>query len=95
MKDNKNEQVDLNFANIVISLSQAAMIGMGRIPNPSTGNTKKDMNMAKVNIDILQMLKDKTKGNLSEKEEEILSDTLNSIQQAYDETKKQEGEKEK
>ncbi len=86
MKDNA---LDMNFFNIVISISQAAMMGMGKISNPQTNKVEKNLNIAKANIDILQMLKDKTEGNLTKKENEILTDTLTSLQLTYaDEVKK-------
>lgn len=86
--------VDMNFFNIVISISQAAMLGMGKIANPQTGKVEKSMEIAKVNIDILQMFKDKTKGNLSKKENEILTDSLANLQLTYaDEIKKEPSEK--
>ena len=61
----EQQQVDVNLFNIVISLSQAAMMGLGKISNPHTGNIENNMDIAKINIDILQMLKDKTVGNLT------------------------------
>jgi hypothetical protein len=88
------DQIDINFFNIVISLSQAAIVGMGKISNPQTGNVEKNMDMAKINIDILQMLKNKTQGNLLKKEDEILSDTLTNLQLTFaDEVKKDSQEK--
>ncbi|MBN2406901.1 MAG: DUF1844 domain-containing protein [Elusimicrobia bacterium] len=86
---NEDAQVDLNFFNIVISLSQAAIVGMGKISHPQTGKIEKNMEIAKINIDILQMLKDKTTGNLTKKEDEILTETLTNLQLTYaDEAKK-------
>ena len=88
-------QLDFNFFNIVISLSQAAVVGMGKVTNPQTGSVEKNMELAKVNIDILQMLKNKTKGNLTKKEDELLSDTLANLQLTYaDEAKKDTEKKE-
>ena len=93
MNDNA---VDMNFFNIVISLSQAAMLGMGKIANPETGKVEKNLNIAKVNIDIIQMLKDKTVGNLSKKEKELLTDTLANLQLTYaDEVKADAAKEEK
>ncbi|MFH1414545.1 MAG: DUF1844 domain-containing protein [Elusimicrobiota bacterium] len=87
MNDNN---VDLNFFNIVISLSQAAMLGMGKIAHPESGEVSVNLDIAKINIDILQMLKDKTVGNLTKKEAEVLNETLTNLQLTYvDEVKKQ------
>jgi hypothetical protein len=90
MSTDNQEQVDVNFFNIVVFLSQAAFMGMGKIANPQTSKVEKNMDIAKVNIDILQMLKEKTIGNLSKKENELISDTLTNLQLTYaDEMKKE------
>lgn len=89
------KEVNESFFNIVVSLAQAAMMSMGKLSNPQTGKVEKNMNIAKINIDILQMLKDKTVGNLSAKENEILSDSLTTLQLTYaDEVKKGDTEEE-
>jgi len=94
--NNQQEQVDVNFFNIVISLSQAAIVGMGKVTNPQTGKVEKNMPLARVNIDIIQMLKDKTKGNLTRKEEELITDTLTNLQLTYaDELKRDQQQSEK
>jgi hypothetical protein len=88
--------VDEKFFNIVISLSQSALVGMGKISNPQTGKVEKNMDLVRVNIDILQMLKEKTKGNLAKKEKEILTDTLTNLQLTFvDEQKKDSNESNK
>lgn len=95
-ENNDLNQIDSNFFNIIISLSQSAAVAMGKISNSQTGKIEKNMIVAKGNIDILQMLKDKTKGNLTKKENEILSDTLTNLQLTYaDESKKDSEEKQK
>ena len=88
-------QLDSNFFNIVISLSQSAFVGLGKITNPHTGKVEKNLELARINIDILQMLKDKTKGNLTDKERELISDTLMNLQLNYAEEKKKEAEESK
>ncbi|MFC2061438.1 DUF1844 domain-containing protein [Elusimicrobiota bacterium] len=92
-KVNPEEQIDISFFNIVISLSQAALVGMGKISNPQNGNIEKHMELARINIDILQMLKDKTKGNLTKKETEVITDTLTNLHLTFaDEAKKDAAE---
>lgn len=96
MNEQEQQQVDINFFNMVISLSQSALVGMGKVTNPQTNQVQKNMDIAKINIDILEMLKEKTKGNLSKKEQEILSDTLTNLQLTFaDEMKKGPSEQEK
>ncbi len=92
--NNQDNQVNFHFINLVMSLSQSAFMGMGKISNPQTGKVEKNMEFAKVNIDILQMLQDKTKGNLDKKENEILLDTLTNLQLTYaDDIKKKPDDK--
>jgi len=91
------EEAKLNmyFMSLVLSLSQAAMQQMGKIANPFTGKIERNLEQAKVTIDMLEMLKEKTKGNLVKEEERLISDTLATLQLNYvDETKKGEQEKE-
>ena len=93
--NNQDNQVNFHFLHIVMSLSQSAFIAMGKVSNPQTGKIEKNMELAKANIDILQMLKEKTKGNLAKKENEVLLDTLTNLQLTYaDEVKKEEKAKE-
>jgi len=98
MSENKstNDQVDAHFFNIVVSLSQSALFSMGKLSHPQTGKVEKNMDLARVNIDIIQMLKEKTKGNLSVKEKEIITDSLMNLQLTFaDEMKKESSEKSK
>ena len=87
-------KMNIHFMSLVLSLSQAAMQQMGKVTNPLTGKIERSLDQAKVTIDMLEMLKEKTKGNLVKEEERLISDTLATLQLNYvDEVKK--GEKEK
>lgn len=67
---------------------------MGKIPNPMTNEIEKDMDQAKMSVDILAMLKEKTKGNLSKHEDEYLSKLVFECQMNYvDELKSSKDEK--
>ncbi len=89
-ENNTGQQVDMNFLNFVLSLSQTALVGMGKISNPQTGKVEKNMGLSRINIDILEMLKEKTRGNLTDKEKEVLFDTLTNLQLTYADEKKKE-----
>ncbi|NLB34675.1 MAG: DUF1844 domain-containing protein [Elusimicrobia bacterium] len=90
------DQIDPHFFNLIMSLSQTALFGMGKISHPQTGEIEKDMELARVNIDIIHMFKEKTKGNLTEKEKEIITDTLMNLQLTFaDEKKRDDLEKSK
>lgn len=73
-----SDQGDLDaseFSSFVISLAGAAMIHMGAAPGDD-GQIRVDLTMAQQTIDILAMLESKTKGNLTDEEEALLSGLL-------------------
>jgi hypothetical protein len=63
-----------------MSLASSAAMALGLAPDPQTGKTEKDKNMAKFNIDLLVMLKDKTKGNLNADEQKFLETVITDLQ---------------
>ena len=73
---NKNhEKTDattpIDFSTFIFSMSTAAQIQLGDIANPETGGNEAHLPMAKQTIDILAMLQEKTKGNLTDAESKI------------------------
>ncbi|MBU0951947.1 MAG: DUF1844 domain-containing protein [Elusimicrobia bacterium] len=83
--------MDKNFIGLIISLSAGAWQHLGKIENPITGKIEKNMENAKMSIDILEMLKEKTKGNLSAEEEKLLDNTLADLKLNYVEELKSDG----
>lgn len=68
---------------------QMAMMSLGKLENPVAGKIEKNVEFAKLSIDTLDMIKEKTRGNLSEYEEKFLDETLREVKLAYvTETKK-------
>ena len=63
---------EVNFSSFLLSLSSSVLLHLGEIPDPQSGEKKKDMVLAKQSIDIIGLLKDKTKGNLTEEEKKLL-----------------------
>ncbi|MDP8213192.1 MAG: DUF1844 domain-containing protein [Candidatus Zapsychrus exili] len=74
---------ELNFMNYIASLGFQTMIFLGEVPNPITNETDKNINQAKFLIDTLIMLKEKTKGNLDEKEANLLEASVYELQMKY------------
>jgi hypothetical protein len=74
-------EVDFNF--FVLSLSSSAMMQMGVIPNPLTKKKEKNMEIAKQTIDIIAMLENKTKGNLTQEEDQFLSSILYDLRMKF------------
>lgn len=80
---------DPAFAQLVLSLQAAAMQQMGKIMSPITGTVERDLLMAKHSIDLLEMLSNKTAGNLTPDEKRLLDHVLYELRMNYvDETAK-------
>lgn len=74
------------FAHLMMSLAQSALMGMGKIVHPATGKAELELQGAQQAIDLLEMLQDRTKGNLDQEEERALTQTLSMLQMNYVET---------
>lgn len=72
-----------DIKSIIILLATQCMINLGEIENPFTKQTDQNMEGAKIFIDLLVILKEKTKGNLSEEEEKFLSDVSENLNKIY------------
>jgi hypothetical protein len=72
-----------NFAALVSMLVTQALFAMGMLNIEGQEQREPDLNLAKYNIDMLESLEEKTKGNLSEEEEKVLTDMLNQVRMAY------------
>ena len=69
----------MTFEAFIFSLATQALIQLGEMPAPPGVSVPKDVNAAKQTIDIINMLKEKTKGNLSGEEERVLNDMLHNL----------------
>ena len=80
-KEAASSQVD--FPTFIMSLSSSAFYHLGDMPDPTTG--KKELNLPAVQqtIDMLNMLKEKTKGNLKEDESKLLEQLIYELQVKY------------
>lgn len=77
------KEVDPHFFSLVLSLSSAAMQQLGKLPNPMTQKIEKNLVQAQMTIDMLLMIKNKTAGNLSPKEDQLMKSTLTDLQLNY------------
>jgi len=73
----------LEFSSIVILLYFPALIQLGLVEEPATGERQENLGLAKRNIDLLDLLKDRTKGNLELEEEKFLDGVLDQLKLAY------------
>ena len=74
---------EINFSAFVISLSTQALMNLGEIANPVSGKVEVDVPVAKQMIDILGMIRDKTRGNLNASEDRLMEDILFDLRMKY------------
>jgi len=74
---------EVNFNSLIFSLSSSAFFNLGEMPDPQTGEKHKDLPLAKHSIDIMSMLRDKTKGNLTDEEHNFLENILADLRLRY------------
>lgn len=74
---------EVTFSAFVYSLSTSALVHLGEIPEPITEKMDKNLPLAKQTIDILGILQEKTKGNLTQEEENLLSSFLYDLRMRY------------
>jgi hypothetical protein len=78
----------VDFHTFVLSLGSSALLHLGEIENPNDGASQKDLPLAKHTIDILVMLEEKTRGNLSTAEERLMESLLYDLRLRYVEAMK-------
>lgn len=71
-----------------MGLGTAVLIHLGGAPNPETGQTEKDLPLARQNLDLLSMLRAKTRGNLTAEEEKLFDGLLADLRLRYVEATK-------
>jgi len=80
---NSEERTMALFANLVVQQTNMALMFLGRVPHPESGEPVRDLNAARMFIDQLEMLETKTKGNLDKREEALLKQSLTSLRMAF------------
>lgn len=86
---------EARFLALVSGLSAGIMQHLGKVVNPLTGKIERDLQAAQGTIDILRMLKEKTKGNLADREQRTLDALISAAQLNYLDEVKTEAEKPK
>jgi hypothetical protein len=76
-------QVSASFAGLVLNHTQMALLLLGRAPHPVTGETVQDLGGARMLIDQLDMLEQKTRGNLEPHESQMLRESLTALRMAF------------
>ncbi|MBM3836575.1 MAG: DUF1844 domain-containing protein [Verrucomicrobia bacterium] len=79
----QEEMTSALFANLVIQQTNMALMFLGRVPHPETGETIQDIDSARMLIDQLEMLEVKTRGNLNKNEASLLKQSLTSLRMSF------------
>jgi hypothetical protein len=73
----------VSFSSFLLGLSTQALLHLGEIEDPASGRVERDLGAAKHVIDILGILKEKTRGNLEQPEEQLLEAVLYDLRMRY------------
>ena len=78
-----NQNLEASFSMLIMSLASNTMLALGLTPDPQTNKTEINKPMARFNIDLLIILKEKTKNNLSNDELGLLDHILQDLQMKF------------
>ena len=76
-------ELSQRFVEFVMMQAQNAALFLGQIPNPKTGEGEVNLELAKLFIDQLAMIQEKTRGNLTNEEATVLRNAISNLQMAY------------
>src|SRR5919201_4014913 len=82
-KTTQSGEMSQRFIEFVMMHAQNAALFLGQIPNPKTGEGEVNLELAKVFIDQLAMIQEKTRGNLTSEETTVLRNAISNLQLAY------------
>lgn len=74
---------EINFTTFILSLNSSALVNLGQQADPTTGTTGKNLPVAKQTIDVIAMLEEKTRGNLTGEEQRLLTNVLYELRLLY------------
>ena len=74
---------EINFSSFLLSLSTSALMHLGEVPDPVTQKVEQNLPLAKQSIDMLGMLREKTRGNLTPDEEKLIDHLLTDLRWRY------------
>lgn len=76
-----SETPPVQFSQFVVSLASSALVHLGEVPHPESQKPEKNLPLARHSVDVLEMLHEKTKGNLDEEEGKLLDAVLADLRQ--------------
>jgi hypothetical protein len=74
---------EIDFGTFVMSLASSVLVHLGEIQHPESAKSEADLPLAKQTIDMLGMLQEKTRGNLSNEEQQLLTNLLYDLRMKY------------
>jgi len=83
------------FQHLVVMFQTLALQQMGKLVSPITGKVERDLHQAKITVDMLGMIQNRTEGNLDENEQKILDTVMMELQMNYIDETAREAEEEK
>ena len=75
---------EIDFRTLIIQLAQGALVSLGEEPDPETKKTKQNLSLAQYHIGVINLLGNKTKNNLTDEEQELLTALLDELNAKYD-----------
>jgi hypothetical protein len=78
-----SQTMPCTFSTLILSMASSAVLALGLEKNPHTGQVEKDLDVARFNIDMLALLKEKTKGNLTREEQDFLDMVVGDLQMKF------------
>jgi len=88
------EENDQLLMGLIYSLSETAMVALGKVQNPVSQKIEKNMDLAKIQIDMIRMLQQKTKGNVPKEIDSFVASTLSTLELTYVQEQNKPAEKE-
>lgn len=82
-EQNNEKYHEPTFQIFLTSLVMQAMIAMGKLENPITKKIEKNLEQARFMVDTINIIKEKTKGNLTKEEDDLLNETLYNLRMIY------------
>src|SRR5262249_8651418 len=82
-ESNESGEMDQGFMEFVMMHAKNAALFLGQIPNPKTGEAEINLDLARMFIDQLEMIQEKTRGNLTNEETMVLRNAISNLHMAF------------
>jgi hypothetical protein len=77
------KNLEASLSTLILSIASSAAIALGLAPHPASGKIEKDRDLARFNIDLLEMLRQKTRGNLTPDEQKFIDSVVADLQMKF------------